>query len=92
MAVFYSAIDQDIEGDDDLTEPSEMCVYALYYIFIVAEIIYSDKQEEMKIFEDIMKLVPTFKDVVMACSGHRRAFTNFIRMVILIAYILSFLT
>jgi hypothetical protein len=41
----------------------------------------SDKIEELKIFSDIMKLVPSFKDVILACSGHRRALVNLIRMV-----------
>lgn len=49
--------------------------------FSSTEMVSSDKIEELKIFSDIMKLVPSFKDVVMACSGHRRALVNLIRMV-----------
>jgi hypothetical protein len=41
----------------------------------------SDRIEELKIFSDIMKLVPSFKEIVMACSDHRRALVNLIRMV-----------
>jgi hypothetical protein len=42
---------------------------------------YSDKLEEERIFREILKLVPTFKDLLTACHGHRRALLNLIRMV-----------
>jgi hypothetical protein len=41
----------------------------------------SDKVEELKIFQAIMGLVPSFHDVVMACANQKRALHNFIRMV-----------
>jgi hypothetical protein len=44
-------------------------------------IAYSDKHEEQKIFTEIIKLVPSFKDLINACSGHRRAFLNLLKMV-----------
>ena len=43
-------------------------------------------EEELRIFEDIMKLVPFFKDIVSACSKHRRALVNLIHMVSLNIY------
>jgi hypothetical protein len=48
---------------------------------MITEIISSGQKEEQKIFDDIMELVPSFKEVVMACSDHRRALLNLIRMV-----------
>jgi hypothetical protein len=51
------------------------------FMLFFTEILTSDKIEELQIFSDIMKLVPSFKDVVMACSGHQRALVNLIRMV-----------
>lgn len=44
-------------------------------------IAYSDKQEEKKIFSEIIKLVPSFHELIKACSGHRRAFLNLLKMV-----------
>ena len=70
MAVFFSEMDEDPE-DEDLTEPSEMYVYARYYTFASTKIAYSDKQEEQKIFAETMKLVPFFKDLIIACYRHR---------------------
>lgn len=50
-------------------------------VFVSNNITYSDKQEEQKIFAEIIKLVPTFKDLINACYGHRRAFLNLLKMV-----------
>ena len=55
-----------------------ICVIILKFS---TEITSSDQKEEMKIFEEIMKLVPSFKQVVMACTDHRRALLNLVRMV-----------
>jgi hypothetical protein len=58
-------------------------------VCVCTNITYSDKQEEEKIFGDIIKLVPTFKDLINACYGHRRAFLNLLKMVTL--FIIMFL-
>lgn len=79
-SVFFTGMEQDAE-DEDVTQSSEMYVYACYYIFSSTKIAYSDNEEEKRIFTDIMKLVPTFKDLLTACCGHRRALLNLIRMV-----------
>lgn len=50
-------------------------------MFASTKIAYSDKLEEERIFREILKLVPTFKDLLTACHGHRRALLNLIRMV-----------
>lgn len=68
-------------GDEDVNQSSEMSVYASYSRVISTEITSSDKKEELRIFDEIMKLVPSFKHVVMACSEHRRALLNLIKMV-----------
>ena len=34
---------------------------------------YSDTNEEQFVFAEILKLVPTFKEVLTACCDHRRA-------------------
>jgi len=70
MAVFFSEMDEDPE-DEDLTEPSEMYVYARYYMFASTKIAYSDKQEEQKIFAETIKLILFFKDLIIACYRHR---------------------
>ena len=41
----------------------------------------SNRIEKLMFFSDIMKLVPSFKEIVIACSDHRRALVNLIRMV-----------
>jgi hypothetical protein len=70
-----------------------MRLYASLILDISTEITSSDQKEEMKIFEDIMKLVPSFKQVVIACTDHRRALLNLIRMVsFIIIIIIIFLT
>lgn len=63
-------------------------------MFAVTKITYSDKLEEERIFSEIMKLVPSFRDLLTACNGHRRAFLNLIRMVSILLellYIISIL-
>lgn len=50
-------------------------------MFSSPKIAYSDKLEEERIFEEILKLVPSFKNLLVACLGHRRALLNLIRMV-----------
>lgn len=47
----------------------------------MTDIPYSDKMEEVRIFNEIMKLMPSFRDVVVACSEHERALLNLIKMV-----------
>jgi hypothetical protein len=64
-AVFLSAMQEDPE-DEDIREPSEMYVYPCFYMKMSTEIAYSDKKEELKVFEDILKLVPSFKHVLGA--------------------------
>ena len=58
-----------------------MYTYAHSLWVISTETVSSDKVEELKIFADIMKLVPSFKDVVMACSDHQCVLVNLIQMV-----------
>ena len=53
-----------------------MYTYAHSLWVISTETVSSDKVEELKIFADIMKLVPSFKDVVMACSDHQCVLVN----------------
>ena len=50
----------------------QKCMYTYVHSFwvISTETVSSDKIEELKILADIMKLVPSFKDVVKACSDH----------------------
>ena len=81
MAVFFTALEEEGVQDEDLEKPSEMYVYAHSLWVISTETVSSDKIEELKIFADIMKLIPSFKDVIMACSDHQRALVNLIRMV-----------
>jgi hypothetical protein len=87
-AVFFTGLEEDPE-DEDVAESSEMYVYAHKYMFKGTEIAYSDKQEEHFVFAEIIKLVPTFKQVVAACCDHRRALINLIRMVSLV-FIISY--
>ena len=81
MAVFFTTFEEEGIQDEDLEEPSEMYIYVHSLWVISTETVSSDKIEELKIFSDIMKLIPSFKDVIMACSDHRRALVNLIRMV-----------
>jgi hypothetical protein len=80
-SVFFTAMEEAEVGDEDVNQSSEMSVYASYSRVISTEITSSDKKEELRIFYEIMKLVPSFKHVVMACSEHRRALLNLIKMV-----------
>ena len=80
-SVFFMAMDEAEVGDEDVNQSSEMSVYVSYSRVISTEITSSDKKEELRIFDEIMKLVPSFKHVVMACSEHRRALLNLIKMV-----------
>ena len=50
-------------------------------MFAATKIAYSDILEEERIFSEIMKLVPSFSDLLAPCNGHRRALLNLIRMV-----------
>ena len=50
-------------------------------MFAVTKLTYSDKLEEERIFNEIMKLVPSFQDLLTACHGHRRALLNLIQIV-----------
>lgn len=49
---------------------------------VATDISYSDKKEEQFIFAEIIKMVPSFRDLLSACAGHRRALLNLMRMVI----------
>jgi uncharacterized protein DUF6698 len=63
-----------------------------FLVFVSNFITYSDKEEEKKIYTEIIKLVPTFKELITACSGHRRAFLNLLKMVSLhILFIVIFI-
>jgi hypothetical protein len=88
-AVFFSGMQQDPE-DEEVRQPSEMYVYAHYNMFALIKIAYSDQLEEEKIFRDIIKLVPSFQDLLTACHGHRRALLNLIRMVSFVFCIVSY--
>ena len=80
-SVFFTAMQADI-GEEDVVQSSEMSVYMrLIPGVFLTESSFSDKKEELKIFDDIIRLVPSFKDVVMACSEHRQALLNLIQMV-----------
>ena len=67
---FFTAMDEAEIGDEDVNQSSEMSVYASYSWVTSTEITSSDKKEELRIFEEIMKLVLSFKHVVKACSEH----------------------
>ena len=56
-------------------------------MFKGTDIAYSDTNEEQFVFAEILKLVPTFKEVLAACCDHRRALINLIRMVSLVIII-----
>jgi hypothetical protein len=79
-SVFFTAMQADVE-DEDVNQSSEMWVYVFNSRVYIYWLISSDQKEELKIFDEIMKLVPSFKEVIMACSEHRRALLNLIRMV-----------
>jgi hypothetical protein len=42
---------------------------------------FSDKAEEIKIYEAIMKLHPSLEAIATACVGHKQALRNLIHMV-----------
>ncbi|KAF8800073.1 hypothetical protein BYT27DRAFT_7263217 [Phlegmacium glaucopus] len=57
-SVFFAGMEEDAK-DEDLTQSSEMYIYAHYNIFASTKIAYSETEEEKRIFTDIMKLVLT---------------------------------